>query len=294
MSPSADSGGLTGAYTGGSIAQLCMFAAFIAVAFYNSLELLVLIFATFKRYRGRYFWCLLVASFSIILHALAFLLKLFHLSRIGFLNIAIVDVSWVGMVTGQSMVLWSRLHLVAHSEKILRAALWMIMIDAIVLHIPTSVLQFCTNSPNPPAPFVKGYDTMERIQLIVFCVQEIILSTIYIWETVKIFAPAVIVLDASVIGIQYAGYYAVQVTIKPMVYSIKLKLEFAILGKLVKIAKAPRADTQPSTTSTTRMVTESVDQPGPVIRQDVEFSPLAPMVQTSITSWSYQRMESSS
>ncbi|KAH8661048.1 hypothetical protein BGZ61DRAFT_369830 [Ilyonectria robusta] len=267
-----------------------MFAAFIAVAFYNSLELLVLIFATFKRYRGRYFWCLLVASFSIILHALAFLLKLFHLSRIGFLNIAIVDVSWVGMVTGQSMVLWSRLHLVAHSEKILRAALWMIMIDAIVLHIPTSVLQFCTNSPNPPAPFVKGYDTMERIQLIVFCVQEIILSTIYIWETVKmlrlrpgrqsqiilrqllIINVIIVVLDASVIGIQYAGYYAVQVTIKPMVYSIKLKLEFAILGKLVKIAKAPRADTQPSTTSTTRMVTESVDQPGPVIRQDVEWN----------------------
>ncbi|KAH7132764.1 hypothetical protein EDB81DRAFT_115838 [Dactylonectria macrodidyma] len=290
MSPSADSGGLTGAYTGGSIAQLCMFAAFIAVAFYNSLELLVLIFATFKRYRGRYFWCLLVASFSIILHALAFLLKLFHLSRIGFLNIAIVDVSWVGMVTGQSMVLWSRLHLVAHSEKILRAALWMIIIDAIVLHIPTSVLQFCTNSPNPPVPFVKGYDTIERIQLIVFCVQEIILSTIYIWETVKmlrlrpgrqsqiilrqllIINVIIVVLDASVIGIQYAGYYAVQVTIKPMVYSIKLKLEFAILGKLVKIAKAPRADTQPSTTSTTRMVTESVDQPGPVIRQDVEWN----------------------
>ncbi|PNP74464.1 hypothetical protein FNYG_12199 [Fusarium nygamai] len=290
MSPSADSGGVTGAYTGGSIAQLCMFAAFIAVAFYNSLELLVLIFATFKRCRGRYFWCLLVASFSIILHALAFLLKLFHLSRIGFLNIAIVDVSWVGMVTGQSMVLWSRLHLVAPSEKILRAALWMIIIDAIVLHIPTSVLQFCTNSPNPPAPFVKGYDTMERIQLIVFCVQEIILSTIYIWETVKmlrlrpgrrsqiilrqllVINVIIVVLDASVIGIQYAGYYAVQVTIKPMVYSIKLKLEFAILGKLVKIAKAPHADTQPSTTSTTRMATEFVNQPGPVIRQDVEWN----------------------
>lgn len=38
------------------------------------------------------------------------------------------------MVTGQSMVLWSRLHLVCHCRWKLRAALTMIITDAILCH----------------------------------------------------------------------------------------------------------------------------------------------------------------
>ena len=46
----------------------------------------------------------------------------------------------------------------------------------------------------------------------------------------------IILLDVSVVAIQYAGYFTFQVTFKALVYSIKLKLEYVILGRLVDVA----------------------------------------------------------
>jgi hypothetical protein len=166
------------------------------------------------------------------------------------------------MVTGQSMVLWSRLHLLVQNRKLLRGILYVIIIDAFVLHIPTTVLAFGTNAPSHPKKFVRGYEIMERIQLIGFCIQEILLSVLYIWETVKflklhvrnrywgilhqllVINVLIILMDASFVAVQYAGFYAIQVTFKAMVYSIKLKLEYAILGKLVKAVNAKRKTTE--------------------------------------------------
>ena len=43
----------------------------------NAIELLVLVFTTFRRYHGLYFWSLLVASFGIIPYNIGFLLEVF-------------------------------------------------------------------------------------------------------------------------------------------------------------------------------------------------------------------------
>lgn len=163
------------------------------------------------------------------------------------------------MVTGQSMVLWSRLHLMLSNQQVLRGILYLIIFDAIIFHIPTAAVAFGTNAPSHPAPFVKGYNILERVQLIGFCIQETLLSAIYIWGTLKflrhtdetryryilhellIISVVIILLDGSVIGTQYAGLYSVQTTFKALVYSIKLKLEWAILRKLVKAVKVSRA-----------------------------------------------------
>jgi hypothetical protein len=42
-----------------------------------------------------------------------------------------------------------------------------------------------------------------------------------------------ILMDAAIIGVQYSGLFDIHVTLKALAYSIKLKLEYAILGKLV-------------------------------------------------------------
>jgi hypothetical protein len=44
---------------------------------------------------------------------------------------------------------------------------------------------------------------------------------------------AMILMDAAIIGVQYSGFFNIHVTLKALAYSIKLKLEYAILGKLV-------------------------------------------------------------
>ena len=84
-----------------------------------------------------------------------------------------------------------------------------------------------------------------------FC-QEVILSSIYIVETAKILRSSlqpgtrktmqqlllinaiIIVMDMALLGLEAASLYILETLFKGVIYSIKLKLEFAILGKLVK------------------------------------------------------------
>src|SRR5438552_3122508 len=83
--------------------------AMSAIGFYNVLELLLLIFATFKRYRGLYFWSMTVATLGCLVHGLGFVLKFYDLIHQSYVSVAIITVGWYAMVTGQSIVLYSRL-----------------------------------------------------------------------------------------------------------------------------------------------------------------------------------------
>lgn len=233
-----------------------IFAAFAAVAWYNAIELIVLCFVSFKRRHGCYFWSLLIASASIIPHVLGYVLLFFPTGVTPYVCVTLIILGWIAMVTGQSVVLWSRLHLVLQNSKVLWGILWMIIIDGIVFHLPTTVLLY-GNATYPTGPWANGYNVMERIQLVGFCLQELIISGIYVWETVKLLKLRpqgrpngilhqllliniiILVLDVAVVVIEYVGYYAIQVMFKPVAYGIKLKLEYAILGKLVAVARGP-------------------------------------------------------
>ena len=92
-----------------------------------------------------------------------------------------------------------------------------------------------------------------------FC-QEVILSSIYIVETIKILRNSlqpntrktmqqlvfinfvIIVMDLGLLGLEAASLYILETLLKGVIYSIKLKLEFAILGKLVKFVGGTRPD----------------------------------------------------
>lgn len=244
--------------------QRYIFSAFAGIVWYNAIELIVVCFVTFRRYRGCYFWSLLVSSFSLIPHVLGYIFLLFPLGISPWLSVSFVLVPWCGMVTGQSLVLWSRLHLVLQSPNALRGVLCMIIINGIAFHTPVFVLMYGIVSPKADL-FVRGYDIMERVQLVGFCVQELVLSGIYVYETAKLLRLRpeqrhrqilvqllvinifILILDVAVVGTEYAGYYAVQVMFKPVAYSIKLKLEYTILGKLVEIAQGVTSDSWAST-----------------------------------------------
>lgn len=243
-------------------AEQAAVAALIGIAWYNALELMVLCFSTFKRYGGLYFWCLLIASFSIIPFGLGYLLIIYNVYNNEF-PVAMELVAWVGMVTGQSLVLWSRLHLVVQSRKILRLTLAMIIVDAIILHIPGSVLELGSHS-NKSELFERGFEIFERIQLIGFSVQEVILSGIYSWEAVRLLQLRprghyrgtlvqlliinlfMVIMDVAVVAMQYTGFTDVQFVLKAMVYSVKLKLEYAILTKLVTFAEMCGSNSMPT------------------------------------------------
>jgi hypothetical protein len=122
--------------------------------------------------------------------------------------------------------------------------------------------------------FVRGYSIMEKTQMVGFFVQESILSIIYIKETVRLLKLSeavqddarsfddsagnghlkqanvrktmyqlltinvlIIIMDLALLSVEFANLYLIETTLKGVVYSIKLKMEFAVLGKLVQLVR---------------------------------------------------------
>ena len=282
LSPGA---GITAGYDGQSDSLRIVIIFLSGLAMYNAVELIAMISLTFTRYRGLYYWSLLISSIGIIPYSLGFFLKFDNLAPGGLRWIAIVliTVGWYPMITGQALVLWSRLHLIvngARGERILKWTKYMIICNAIALHIPTTVLTFGSNGDENTDVFVRGYNVMEKIQMVGFFVQEIILSSIYIVETVKILRTSlqpntkrtmyqlitinvvIIVMDLGLLGIECASLYILETLVKGVIYSIKLKLEFAILGKLVHFAVGQRPGTAEGRATSIGFVGEQPEKSG--------------------------------
>jgi hypothetical protein len=245
-----------GKVDGNNVPTKFTIACFIAIALYNVGELFFIIFATFKKRRGLYFWSFLVSTCGIGLYSIGFLLKDMPLSSQSIFYVTLIVIGWSSMVTGQS-VLYSRLHLVLRSPKRLRLVLLMIICNAIICHVPIIVMVYGANSNNP-TPFLLPYSIYEKVQVTVFFIQELVISGLYIRQTVGILRPegnirgkasrevmihliyvnAIIVfLDLSILGLEYSGLYDIQTAYKGLVYSVKLKLEFSILNRLVDLTK---------------------------------------------------------
>ena len=98
---------------------------------------------------------------------------------------------------------------------------------------------------------------MEKIQISGFFLQEIILSTIYIVAAVQylntslshksrsimyqLFIINIIIvgLDIATLVLEAMNLFVMQTTLKPFFYSVKLKLELAILSRLVDVVGGP-------------------------------------------------------
>ena len=247
--------GVTGAAITYDTGIYMAIAAFTAVAWYNVAELNVQVFLTFKRHRGLYFWSLLISSYGCVLHALGFLMKFFQLTNNDFISVSIITIGWYAMVTGQAVVLYSRLHLVVREQRILRGILCMIIIDAICFHIPTTVLTYGCNSTDAKK-YTTAFDVVEKLQMTAFCIQEFIISGVYVFSTIRLLRPVyhgrtrkvmtqliwinliIIGMDVCLLAMEYSNIYEIEATLKAMVYSIKLKLEFAVLNQLMTLANS--------------------------------------------------------
>jgi hypothetical protein len=93
-------------YTGNSLSLKIIIAFLLGLSLYNAFELIVLVFFTFNRYRGLYFWSLIVAAFGLIPYALGFLIKFFQLldpgQSVGYVAVVFLTLGWYMMVTGHS------------------------------------------------------------------------------------------------------------------------------------------------------------------------------------------------
>lgn len=100
---------------------------------------------------------------------------------------------------------------------------------------------------------------MEKIQVTAFCIQEFIISGLYLFETRRLLQPSatfqkkrtrqvmlhliivnivIILMDITLLCTEYADLYEIQITFKGTLYSIKLRLEFAVLNSLMSLTSA--------------------------------------------------------
>ncbi|KAL9097656.1 MAG: hypothetical protein Q9163_006317 [Psora crenata] len=251
-------------------------ASFTTIAWVNTIELQFRIWLGFKRYTGLYFWSLLLASWGCFFHPLGFVMLDFKIWTNAHLAGAVIGISWWCMVTGQALVLYSRLYLVVRNKRRIRWVLIMIITNFFILHIPITLLSQIVSVINPPYPlYYEGYSTLpsapqwlnvykiyEKVQMTGFTIQETIISGLYLWETRKVLRPGgvfqkkktrevmyhlvwvnifIIILDIALLATEYANLFTIQTVFKAAVYSIKLRLEFIVLNQLMDLVRGRSA-----------------------------------------------------
>jgi hypothetical protein len=201
--------------------------AFTAIALFNAVEVLTLIFFVFKKYSGLYFWSLLWTTLSIVPYQLGVWMKQNRIQPIEMLNVTLSSLGWFVMVPGQSLVLYSRLHLVTQNERLLKFILFTIIFNAIFLCIPTIVLTYGSNTPQQEK-YLHPYAGYEKAQMTIFTVQELFISCVYLWEVRKILKLLregstrrlmwqlmminiiIIVMDIGLVAVEFCNFYQVK------------------------------------------------------------------------------------
>ena len=225
--------------------------AMLTISIYMSALVDLKALTTFKRYNTLYFWSLLVTSWGVILHSIGVILKWFVGSCPWELHTAISSFGWWCMVTGQSLVLYSRLHLAVRDKRILRAVLIMIIVDFCLFQVPTTLQKFLSTRANAGV-WLSIYHVYERIQLVVFTLQELIISVIYIRAAVIWLSPSdpegtrrtkhfliylnvlCIALDIAIVIETSTNQWLYEESSQSLAYAIKLTLEFVVLNKVME------------------------------------------------------------
>lgn len=243
-----------------SIPERLLVACLQGVAIYNAVELLAIIFYTFRRRSGLYFWSLMISTIGVALNASAFVVNDNGLTTHRVIIALMIIGGWIPMTTGQAFVLYSRLHLLYIEPRILKLVLIMIITNAVIGHVPTAIVIFGSNS-NEPDPFLLPYSIYEKVEVTIFFLQEVVLSGMYLFKCLEFWKSQsmrearqirniiqhlvavhllIVALDITILCFEYKGLYVLQTSYKAFVYSVKLKMEISILNRLVDFVRVTR------------------------------------------------------
>ena len=241
-----------------------MSIAFWSTAIWLVIDLVWQLHATFRRWGGMYYWTVLCTSIGIGIHATMLLVKAYcELSTAeGFAATIILKVGEIMGQTGFSLVLYSRLSLVMRSSNPnhLRWILLAIIIGSSAVIIPLLVFNLGAKMPGAVGKvwFARNM-TAERVLLIYFTLQELVLSSLYTWTTAKLVRSTALrkqpaktrrnlllfmvfaqvftfCADLSMLGLLFAQLLYKGV-LHPFFYGVKLKIEFMALNQLQSLVQ---------------------------------------------------------
>jgi hypothetical protein len=160
----------------------------------------------------------------------------------------VIAIGWVMMTLGFGLVLYSRLHLITDHPNRLRLTLWFIVISYLSIHVLTLVAAYNLIGAN-------AYRVMSRLGIL-FYIEETILSSLYIYLFFRFMRQTtsdarmtsmfyllimaqvfLIICDAALITLGYVGMDLAKLIVIPFTYTLKLKVEFVVLNRLVRFAR---------------------------------------------------------
>lgn len=238
-------------------------AAFVGAAWYICVELNVRLWFSYLRKKGLYFWACFVGTQGVLTQPLLIILADFGQIKNKYVAFTFIYLSWWMLVIPQSVVLYSRLHLIISNPKHNRYVLYMIIFTTIFISLPTMGLGVAAQASQIPHILAANL-IWDRVQVTIFFLQETIISILYIIETRRVLLNRsilgeedetvrtvmrhliytnilVVFLDCSLLGMSYSPYFYVQAAFKPCVYGVKLRVEFSILNRLVSTLRGSLA-----------------------------------------------------
>lgn len=156
-------------------------ACLAGIGLWNASEIVLVVWWTFRRRRTLYFWSLMTAALGVIICSVAQVIDFSMGSQNGMLVVVLGSTGWIPMVTGQSLVLYSRLHLLWVDNRIMTFLLTMIIFNGLTMHGGAFSINITAKALQSQS-LVKAYEIMERTEVTVFFVQEITLSMLYLWR----------------------------------------------------------------------------------------------------------------
>jgi hypothetical protein len=165
------------------------------------------------------------------------------------------DIGWTAVTTGFSLALYSRLHLVNPGKKVLRIALAIIIINAIIIHslIFFSIIYSMVHSTVVVWRVFSKLCSTE----VVFSLQETVLSTCYIYFFLQYTASSRVELQTKAItqflvGVEllvfgidvilnillFRRLYMPRSMIVPFCAMLKLRIEFMVLNSIVEYSRS--------------------------------------------------------
>jgi hypothetical protein len=240
-----------------------VFIALASISIYSTLPLTIRLLTTLKRRRGLYFWSVLLTSWGLCIRQIGILTSFLARGCPWVLRLLLAQVGWVMMVSGFSLVLYSRLSIIITSWRVRRGVLAMIIVNGLIWHTAMTTIaagkareKYVGDKSGLPAwEHVDYY--FERTQIVLFSCQETFISGLYIWAAWKYLKSGftdigkkrgimmallmvqvtIIAVDVAIIVIDFLGYLQLKLFINSFVYAVKLELEMVVLNQLVELSR---------------------------------------------------------
>ncbi|KAL8792810.1 MAG: hypothetical protein Q9195_004623 [Heterodermia aff. obscurata] len=231
-------------------------SAFLAMALLLVVEINVQIHRVFKYRRGVYFWAMQVGSLGCAVDALAVMLKNLvpHSTKVWPLYTLMATTGWAVYTVAQLVVLYSRLHLVSHSQRIQKCVLYIIVVVSPILIVTDWTTTWPAWNPTTSDHWSPAEAIVERIAQLGFSTVEVMINIIYAVSIVRLLKPKssvrqrrvmldllyvnilAVLFDILNIVLVYVNRIGVSHPVQVFSYALKLRLEFIVLNQLMAVA----------------------------------------------------------